>query len=309
MKVLLANPRGFCAGVVRAIDTVEQALERFGAPVFVRHEIVHNAHVVQDLRDKGAIFVDELDQVPENGVTIFSAHGVSQAVELHAVQRHLQVVDATCPLVKKVHFQGRQYAAAGYHVILIGEPAHPEVVGTQGQIPATVSVISTPDEVATLDLPPDSPVAYISQTTLSIDDTYAVIQALKQRYPQILGPEVRDICYAVQNRQRAVRALCDQVDVMLIVGSDKSANAATLRNIAAQTGIPSYLIADATSLREHWFNKHSVIGLSAAASTPEVLVQGVINALSELAELQVIDLPSHEERVQFRLPDGLIAHL
>jgi len=230
LKVILAQPRGFCAGVVRAVETVEWALEHFGAPVYVRHEIVHNQHVVARLRNKGARFVEELDEVPTDAITIFSAHGVSMAVEDDARERKLRVLDATCPLVTKVHKHGRQYAARGYQVILIGEPGHPEVIGTLGQIPMPVLLVQNPAQVETLTFTEDTQLAYISQTTLSVDDTHRVVEALKRRYPRIIGADTRDICYAVQNRQAAVRALSACVDLVLVIGSLKSANSVTLRD-------------------------------------------------------------------------------
>lgn len=307
MKVILAQPRGFCAGVVRAVDTVEQALEQFGAPIYVRHEIVHNQHVVDDLRAKGARFVENLNEVPANAVTIFSAHGVSKEVENEARNLELQVLDATCPLVIKVHNHGRQYAAKGYQVILIGEPDHPEVIGTLGQIPAPVVVVQTVAQVAALEFTQDTPLAYITQTTLSVDDTRTVVEALKRRYPRIIGPDTRDICYAVQNRQTAVRELSQHVDVVLVIGSPQSANSVTLRDIAAETGKPSYLIADGRALRREWFDDKSTIGITAGASTPEAMVDDVLNALKRIAPLEIENLPGREEHVHFRLPEGLIA--
>ncbi|KOX99313.1 4-hydroxy-3-methylbut-2-enyl diphosphate reductase [Pseudomonas nunensis] len=306
MKIILAQPRGFCAGVVRAVDTVEQALKQFGAPVYVRHEIVHNQHVVEDLRAKGARFVEDLDEVPRGAVTIFSAHGVAKAVEENAHHRKLQVLDATCPLVTKVHNHGRQYAARGHQVILIGEPDHPEVIGTLGQIPAPVVVVQTEAQVAALEFEQDTPLAYITQTTLSVDDTRAVVEALKRRYPQIIGPDTRDICYAVQNRQTAVRELSRCVDVVLVIGSSKSANSVTLREISAETGTPSYLVADGSSILSEWFEGKSTVGITAGASTPEVMVEDVLAALRRIAPLDIENLPGREEHVHFRLPDGLI---
>lgn len=307
MKVILAQPRGFCAGVVRAVDTVEQALEQFGAPVYVRHEIVHNQHVVDELRTKGAQFVEELNEVPTNAVTIFSAHGVSKEVENEARNLGLQVLDATCPLVTKVHNHGRQYTAKGYQVILIGEPNHPEVIGTLGQIPAPVVVVQTGTQVAALEFTQDTPLAYITQTTLSVDDTRTVVEALKRRYPLIIGPDTRDICYAVQNRQTAVRELSQCVEVVLVIGSAQSANSVTLRDIAAQAGKPSYLIADGNAVRSEWFDDKSTIGITAGASTPEAMVDDVLNALKRIAPLEIQNLPGREEHAHFRLPDGLIA--
>jgi 4-hydroxy-3-methylbut-2-enyl diphosphate reductase len=307
MKVILAQPRGFCAGVVRAVDTVEQALKHHGAPVYVRHEIVHNQHVVDDLRTKGARFVENLNEVPANAVTIFSAHGVGKAVENEARDRGLQVLDATCPLVTKVHNHDRQYAAKGYQVILIGEPDHPEVIGTLGQIPAPVVVVQTEAQVAALEFTQDTALSYITQTTLSVDDTRAVVLALKRRYPRIIGPDIRDICYAVQNRQTAVRELSQCVDVVLVIGSPQSANSLTLRDIAAQAGKPSYLIADGRSIRRKWFKHQSTVGITAGASTPEAMVDDVLDALKGIAPLEIENLPGREEHVHFRLPDGLIA--
>lgn len=307
MKVILAHPRGFCAGVIRAVKTVELALEQYGAPVYVRHEIVHNQHVVETLRNKGARFVDDLDRVPVNAVTIFSAHGVGTVVENEARERQLRVLDATCPLVTKVHIQGRQYAARGYQVILIGEAEHPEVIGILGQIPAPVTLVRNITEVMELRFAANTPLAYITQTTLSVDDTIAVVEALKRRYPQIIGPDTRDICYAVQNRQTAVRELSRCVDLVLVVGSVKSANSMTLRDIAGESGKPSYLIANGSAVRSEWFNDGQIVGITAGASTPESMVEDVLAALARIAPLEIEALTGREEHVQFRLPAGLIA--
>ena len=307
MNVILAQPRGFCAGVVRAIDIVELALEQYGAPVYVRHEIVHNHHVVESLKAKGAIFVEELDEVPVDAVTVFSAHGVARVVEDAARQRQLRVLDATCPLVGKVHNQGRQYAAKGYQVILIGEAGHPEVIGILGQIPAPVVVVRNVDQVEDLPFPANTPMAYITQTTLSVDDTKTVVQALQRRYPGIVGPDTRDICYAVQNRQTALRILSQCVDLVLVVGAANSANTVTLRTIAAETGVPAYRVAEGAELDRQWFQNVETVGITAGASTPEVLVNDVIAALGNLAPLTIKTLPGREEQVQFNLPSGLIA--
>ncbi|MGP0016101.1 4-hydroxy-3-methylbut-2-enyl diphosphate reductase [Pseudomonas sp.] len=307
MNVILAQPRGFCAGVVRAIDIVELALEQYGAPVYVRHEIVHNHHVVESLKAKGAIFVEELDEVPVDAVTVFSAHGVARVVENAARQRQLRVLDATCPLVGKVHNQGRQYAAKGYQVILIGEAGHPEVIGILGQIPAPVVVVRNVDQVEDLPFPANTPMAYITQTTLSVDDTKAVVLALQQRYPGIVGPDTRDICYAVQNRQTALRILSQCVDLVLVVGAANSANTVTLRTIAAETGVPAYRVAEGAELDRQWFQNVETVGITAGASTPEALVDDVIAALGNLAPLTIKTLPGREEQVQFNLPTGLIA--
>lgn len=307
MNIFLAQPRGFCAGVIRAIDTVEQALEQHGTPVYVRHEIVHNRHVVRTLQDHGAIFVEELDQVPSGAVTIFSAHGVTRAVEQEASQRQLHVLDATCPLVTKVHNHGRQYASMGYRLILIGEPGHPEVIGILGQIDASITLLQTVDQVNALGFSPRTPLAYLTQTTLSVDDTRRVVDALKRRYPDIVGPSSRDICYAVQNRQRAVRELCTQVDVLLIVGNANSANAMTLCTLANDSGTPSYLVADGSEVDPRWFTPQMSVGISAGASTPEASVQDVIAALARIEPLHIHTLPGREEHAQFQLPHGLIA--
>jgi len=305
MHVILAQPRGFCAGVVRAIETVERSLERHGAPVYVRHEIVHNKAVVDGLRDKGAVFVEELAQVPAQAVTIFSAHGVAREVEADARARGLQVLDATCPLVAKVHIQGRQYAASGRAVILIGHAGHPEVVGTMGQIDGRVLLVQSERDADALDLPADTPVAYVTQTTLSVDDTRGVIAALQRRFSDIVGPDVRDICYATQNRQRAVRELCRQVDVLLVVGATNSSNSNRLREIGLECGIPSYLLADGSGLDPAWVAGASAVGITAGASAPEAMVDHVIDALRALGPVEVSTMDGLEEHIEFRLPSAL----
>ena len=305
MHVILAQPRGFCAGVVRAIEIVERALERHGAPVYVRHEIVHNKAVVDGLRAKGAVFVEDLDEVPPAAVTIFSAHGVARTVEADARARALRVLDATCPLVAKVHIQGRQYAAGGRTVILIGHPGHPEVEGTMGQIDGRVLLVRDEREAETLDLPPDTPVAYVTQTTLSVDDTRGVIAALRRRFTDIVGPDVRDICYATQNRQRAVRDLCRQVDVLLVVGAPNSSNSNRLREIGAETGTPTWLLADGSELDPAWVAGAAVVGITAGASAPEAMVEHVIGALRALGPVEVSTMDGIEEHIEFRLPRAL----
>ena len=252
MRVILAQPRGFCAGVVRAIEIVERSLEKFGAPVYVRHEIVHNRHVVERLERMGAVFVDELDEIPDGAVTIFSAHGVAQSIIDEARTRGLPVLDATCPLVSKVHHQGKRYVARGRALILIGHAGHPEVEGTTGQVGAPVHLVSTVEDVARLDLPDDAPVAYVTQTTLSVDDTRGVIAALQARFSDLEGPNVSDICYATQHRQSAVRDLCAVADLLLVVGSRNSSNSNRLREIGVEQGLPSYLIADGSELDPAW---------------------------------------------------------
>jgi 4-hydroxy-3-methylbut-2-enyl diphosphate reductase len=305
MHVILAQPRGFCAGVVRAIEIVERALERHGAPVYVRHEIVHNKAVVDGLRAKGAVFVEDLDEVPPAAVTIFSAHGVARTVEADADARALRVLDATCPLVAKVHIQGRQYAARGRTVILIGHPGHPEVEGTMGQIDGRVLLVRDEREAEALDLPPDTPVAYVTQTTLSVDDTRGVIAALRRRFTDIVGPDVRDICYATQNRQRAVRDLCRQVDVLLVVGAPNSSNSNRLREIGAETGTPTWLLADGSELDPAWVAGAAVVGITAGASAPEAMVEHVIAALRALGPVDVSTMAGIEEHIEFRLPRAL----
>jgi len=306
MKVILATPRGFCAGVVRAIEIVELALKKYGAPVYVRHEIVHNRHVVQSLEAKGARFVESLDEIPDNALTIFSAHGVSQSVEDAARDRGLPVLDATCPLVAKVHNEGRRYGAQGRAVVLIGHAGHPEVEGTLGRMSGEVHLVQTIEDVAALALPPDTPLAYVTQTTLSLDDTRTVIAALQQRFSNVVGPDTRDICYATQNRQMAVRELAKEVDVILVVGSNNSSNSNRLREIGEECGVPSYLIADETKIKSEWVRHARCIGLTAGASAPEVLVDRVINRLAEWHEIDVSTLVGKEEHIQFRLPAELV---
>src|SRR3984885_1073688 len=272
MRVILAQPRGFCAGVVRAIDTVERALEKYGEPVYVRHEIVHNRHVVETLKGKGARFVEELGEVPDGAVTVFSAHGVPQAIVREAARRELPVLDATCPLVSKVHMQGKRYASRGRTLILIGHAGHPEVEGTMGQVGAPVHLVSTEADVEKLDIPTDPPAAYVSQTTLSVDDTKGVSAALKRRFSDITGPDTSDICYATQHRQSAVRDLCKVVDVLLVVGAKNSSNSNRLCEIGLEEGLPSYLIADGGELDPQWVHGHETIGLTAGASAPEELI-------------------------------------
>lgn len=305
MRVILAQPRGFCAGVVRAIEIVDRALVKHGAPVYVRHEIVHNRHVVDTLRDKGARFVEELDEVPADAVTIFSAHGVARSVEQEARARQLHAIDATCPLVIKVHNQGRQYAASGRIVILIGHAGHPEVVGTMGQIPGRVILVQNESEVAQLDLAADTPVAYVTQTTLSVDDTRGIIAALERRFLDLVGPDTRDICYATQNRQSAVRELATQVDVLLVIGAPNSSNSNRLREIGTESGVPSYLIADGSELDPAWVRDAAVVGITAGASAPEAMVEDVLAALRRLGPVEVSTMSGREEHAQFRLPAEL----
>ena len=302
LRVILAQPRGFCAGVERAIEIVERALKKFGPPIYVRHEIVHNRHVVEDLRQRGAIFVDELDQVPDGAMTIFSAHGVAKKVEQEAAARRLPVIDATCPLVAKVHNEGRRYARQDREIVLIGHAGHAEVEGTIGQVPATVHLVQTAADVATLNVRDPGKLAYITQTTLSVDDTRGIIAALKARFPEIVGPDVRDICYATQNRQQAVRDLAQKVDLILVVGSRNSSNSNRLREIGEELGRPAYLIDDASAMQPEWFRDVRSVGVTAGASAPESLVLGVIEGLRDIDTVEVSTLDGVAEDVRFRFP-------
>lgn len=307
MRVILAQPRGFCAGVVRAVEIVERALDQHGAPVHVRHEIVHNKHVVDGLKAKGAQFVETLDTVPADAIIVFSAHGIGKSVEEEARARKLRVLDATCPLVTKVHNQGRQYAASGYQLILIGHAGHPEVAGTLGQIPAPVVLVERAAEVDALEFPAGARLAYITQTTLSVDDTRVIIEALRRRFPDIVGPDTRDICYATQNRQTAVRELSRRVEVMLVVGARNSSNSVRLQEIAGEAGIPSYLVADGSEIQAAWVRGVDTVGITAGASAPEAMVADVIAALRRIAPLEIEVMPGREEKVVFRLPPELDA--
>jgi len=302
MRVILAQPRGFCAGVERAIEIVERALKKFGPPIYVRHEIVHNRHVVDDLRQRGAIFVDELDQVPDGAMTIFSAHGVAKKVEQDAAARDLPVIDATCPLVAKVHNEGRRYARQDREIVLVGHAGHAEVEGTIGQVPGTVHLVQTAADVGTLNIRDPEKLAYITQTTLSVDDTRGIIAALKARFPSIVGPDVRDICYATQNRQEAVRDLAKKVDLILVVGSRNSSNSNRLREIGEELGRPAYLIDDASAMLPEWFRDIGSVGVTAGASAPESLVRGVLEGLREIDEIEVSTLDGVAEDVRFRFP-------
>jgi len=305
IKVVLAQPRGFCAGVERAIDIVERALEKYGAPVYVRHEIVHNKYVVETLRARGAIFVEEIDEIPTGAVTVFSAHGVARKVEDGALVRELDVIDATCPLVTKVHKEGRRYAEKNYDIVLIGHIGHPEVEGTLGQIPGTVHVISEPEDVAGLNVADVDRVAFVTQTTLSVNDTKDVIAALKARFPKIVGPDTRDICYATQNRQTAVIAMAKQVELLLVVGAHNSSNSNRLREIGENFNIPSYLIENASMFDPAWLEGIETVGLTAGASAPETLVQETISRIRNYCNVTVEKLDGVEENVHFKLPKEL----
>ncbi|MFM2148700.1 MAG: hypothetical protein RLZZ187_1006 [Pseudomonadota bacterium] len=307
MRILLAEPRGFCAGVVRAIEIVERALAIHGAPVYVRHEIVHNRHVVEDLRAKGAVFVNELDEVPSGALTVFSAHGVARVVEQDATERGLDILDATCPLVTKVHVEGRRYVKEGRTVILIGHDGHPEVEGTLGQIDGEVHLVADAADVAALPIPADRKVAYVTQTTLSVDDTKDVIEAIKARFTDVIGPGTRDICYATQNRQTAVRDLAQECDVVLVVGAANSSNSNRLREIAEECGARAFLIADAGALSHAMVKGAKAVGVTAGASAPERLVEDVVSTLKALGAAEVAALPGIIEDVTFRLPTRLQA--
>ncbi|MEO6102947.1 MAG: 4-hydroxy-3-methylbut-2-enyl diphosphate reductase [Pseudoxanthomonas sp.] len=310
MDVLLANPRGFCAGVDRAIEIVKRAIETLGAPIYVRHEVVHNRFVVEDLRNRGAVFVEELDEVPDNATVIFSAHGVSQAVRAEATARGLKIFDATCPLVTKVHFEVARHSRAGRDVVLIGHAGHPEVEGTMGQWNAEcgaghIYLVEDIDAVATLAVSQPQNLAYTTQTTLSVDDTRGIIEALQVRYPAMQGPRHDDICYATQNRQDAVRELAQRCDLMLVVGSPNSSNSNRLRELAERDGVEAYLIDGADEIDPAWITGKARIGVTAGASAPDVLVQGVIARLSELGATGVSELEGEPENMVFALPKEL----
>ena len=306
LKVYLAQPRGFCAGVERAITIVERAIELYGPPVYVRHEIVHNKRVVNNLISKGAIFVQELDQIPAGAVTVFSAHGVAQKVEDTANKRKLPVLDATCPLVAKVHKEGQRYSSKGYEVVLIGHEGHPEVEGTMGRISGDVYLVSNTEDVKLLQVKNPSKLSYISQTTLSVDDTKVVIEALKKRFPEIEGPDVKDICYATQNRQSAVRDLVGHVNLILVVGAKNSSNSNRLRDLGEESGVDTYLIETADDLDRKWFDNVESIGISSGASTPDELVKEVMNRISTFREIKIEMRPGIEENVVFKLPKELV---
>jgi 4-hydroxy-3-methylbut-2-enyl diphosphate reductase len=305
VEVLLANPRGFCAGVERAIEIVERALAQVGAPIYVRHEIVHNRTVVDDLRAKGAVFVEALDEVPAGATVIFSAHGVSKAVRAEAEQRGLKVFDATCPLVTKVHVEVARMLREGCEVVMIGHRGHPEAEGTMGQAGERMHLVETVEDVAGLPLAPDVRVAYVTQTTLSVDDAQAVVAALQRRYPQIRGPKRADICYATQNRQDAVKLMAPRCDVVIVVGAPNSSNSNRLREVAEHIGAAAYLVERARDVRAEWLAGKSRVGVTAGASAPEVLVQEVIARLRELGASGVQQLDGIAERVVFTLPREL----
>ena len=303
--ILLANPRGFCAGVDRAIAIVERALEKFGAPIYVRHEVVHNTFVVNDLKAKGAIFVEELDEVPAGATVIFSAHGVSKAVRAEAEARGLNVFDATCPLVTKVHVEVSKMHDKGYEIVMIGHKGHPEVEGTLGQSESGMHLVETPEDVASLQVADPDKLAYVTQTTLSVDDAARVVGALRARFPLITGPKKDDICYATQNRQDAVKALAPQCDVVIVVGSPTSSNSNRLREVAENLGVPAYMVDNASEIDPQWVAGKDRVGLTAGASAPEILVRAVIDRLNQLGIGSVENLNGAQEKVSFALPKGL----
>ena len=309
MKILLANPRGFCAGVDRAIDIVERALGLFGAPIYVRHEVVHNRYVVERLRSMGAVFVDELDAVPDGSTVIFSAHGVSRAVQEEAARRELSVFDATCPLVTKVHMEVKRYAQEGREVILIGHAGHPEVEGTMGQFDTAqggrIHLVEAPEDVAGLEIRDSGRTAFVTQTTLSVDDTARVVAALRERFPDLVTPRKEDICYATQNRQDAVKKLTESCDVLIVVGSPSSSNSNRLREIAGTRGIPGYLVDGPDDLRREWFSGAASVGVTAGASAPELLVRRVVGRLQEWGGEPPTEVVGREESVVFGLPAEL----
>ena len=304
-EILLAQPRGFCAGVDRAITIVEQALEKFGAPIYVRHEIVHNAYVVNDLRSRGAVFVDELSEVPAGNTVIFSAHGVAPAVRQEAEARGLKIFDATCPLVTKVHVEVTKMRKEGMHIIMIGHRGHPEVEGTMGQAPDGIQLVENVKDVEALDIPANDPVAYVTQTTLSVDETKEIVDALKRKYPAIAQPKKQDICYATQNRQDAVKFMAPQVDLVIVVGSPNSSNSNRLRELSEKLGVVSYMVDQPSQLKPEWFVGKKRVGLTAGASAPESLAQSIIERIKELGPKNVRTLDGIVENTSFPLPKGL----
>ncbi|MBM3114361.1 4-hydroxy-3-methylbut-2-enyl diphosphate reductase [Jeongeupia naejangsanensis] len=305
MQIILAQPRGFCAGVDRAIAIVEKALEKFGAPIYVRHEVVHNKFVIEDLKAKGAIFVEELAEVPAGNTVIFSAHGVSQAVRAEAEARGLSVYDATCPLVTKVHLEVKRLRQQGFEIIMIGHKGHPEVEGTMGQADGGMYLVEEAEDVPTMVVNANAKLAYVTQTTLSVDDAQRVVDALRTRFPDIVGPKKDDICYATQNRQDAVKHLARDVDVLIVVGSPNSSNSNRLREVGASLGIDSYMVDNETELKPEWFADGARVGITAGASAPDVLVQRVIKRIGDFGAESVSPMDGIEENVVFSLPKGL----
>jgi len=305
-EILMAQPRGFCAGVDRAINIVKEALSRFGAPIYVRHEIVHNAFVVNELREKGAIFVEDLNEVPKGGIVVFSAHGVSQEVRKDAQERGLQVYDATCPLVTKVHLEVVKMCKDGFTVLMIGHPGHPEVEGTMGQVKKGIFLVEKLEDIQKLSFPDDEKIAFVTQTTLSVDETKQIVDALIKKYPNIVRPRKQDICYATQNRQDAVKFMAPQVEVVIVVGSVASSNSNRLRELSEKLGVPSYLVDDPDQLKAEWFVGKKRVGLTAGASAPESLAQSIVKRIQEFGPRQVRALPGVVEDVTFSLPKNLV---
>ena len=305
-EILMAQPRGFCAGVDRAINIVNEALNRFGAPIYVRHEIVHNAYVVNELRNKGAVFVNELDEVPKGGIVIFSAHGVSQAVRKDAEERGLQVYDATCPLVTKVHLEVMKMCKEGYTVLMIGHAGHPEVEGTMGQVKEGVFLVENVVDVAALTFPNDEKIAFVTQTTLSVDETKEIVEALTKKFPNIVQPRKQDICYATQNRQDAVKFMAPQVEVVIVVGSASSSNSNRLRELSEKMGVPSYMVDAPDQLKPEWFAGKKRVGLTAGASAPESLAQSIVARIQEFGPRSVRAMSGVVEDVTFSLPKNLV---
>lgn len=307
LTVYLCEPRGFCAGVERAIEIVELALKKYGPPIYVRHEIVHNKWVVEDLRGRGVVFVEDVSEVPDGGITIFSAHGISEKVEDSAKLRDLPVIDATCPLVTKVHHEAQRYEKEGRQIVLIGHEGHPEVEGTSGRVKTKVYLVQNEQDAANLVVEQPENLAYVTQTTLSVDDTRGIIAVLERRFPGIKGPALRDICYATQNRQNAVKALKEKVGLLLVIGSRNSSNSNRLRDLGEEMGIESYLIPDATALNPTWLQGKAAVGITAGASAPEHLVEGVVDSLRRLhgEGLEVVPLETARETTRFKLPPGI----
>ena len=307
MKILVANPRGFCAGVQRAIQVVEGALEKFGAPVYVRHEIVHNRFVVEELEDKGAIFVDELDEVPDGAPVVFSAHGVPKSVPAEAQRRNLLYVDATCPLVSKVHREAERHHRVGRHIIMIGHPGHPEVIGTLGQLPeGSISLVESAEDVMGLTIETEAPLAYITQTTLSVDDTKHIVEALKERFPTIVGPRKEDICYATTNRQESVKAIAKHCDRMLVIGAPNSSNSLRLVEVSEKNGCEGRLLQRAEDIDWDWLKGAKTVGVTAGASAPEILVREVLDTLRQRFNVEIEEVTTSEENVTFKLPAALL---
>ncbi|MGL6041633.1 MAG: 4-hydroxy-3-methylbut-2-enyl diphosphate reductase [Deefgea sp.] len=307
MNIILAQPRGFCAGVDRAIAIVERALEKYGAPIYVRHEVVHNKFVIEDLKAKGAIFIEDLCDVPAGNTLIFSAHGVSQAVRAEAAERGLNIFDATCPLVTKVHLEVKRLREQSFEIVMIGHKGHPEVEGTMGQAQAGMYLVESPEDVGTLQVSDSEKLAYVTQTTLSVDDAELVIEALRARFPAIVGPKKDDICYATQNRQDAVKQLARDVDILIVVGSPNSSNSNRLREVGASLGIDSYMVDNETELDPAWFTSKARVGITAGASAPDVLVQQVISKIQAFGAQTVTAMDGIEENVIFSLPKGLLS--